>query len=92
MLHHLLAFEEDDYQDHDNNHHGENANPDIWPFRKWKGYVHSVETGYKGGWHKQQGDEGKHFHNPVLVQINNTHYGVLQIFQSLKGEVDMVYQ
>ena len=52
--------------------------------------VHSEKAGNEGRRHKQQGHQGEDFHYLVLVEIDYTYHGVLQILETLEGEVGVV--
>ncbi len=54
--------------------------------------VHSEKAGYEGRRHEHEGHEGEHLHDLVLVEVDDTEDGILQILQTLETEVGMVDQ
>ncbi len=53
-------------------------------------HVHSIEAGDQCRRHQQQGDQRKNLHDLVLLEIDKTDYGILQILKPLEAEVGMV--
>ena len=55
-------------------------------------YVHAEETRYQCRRHEHQGDERKHLHDLVLIEVDDTEDCVLKIFKTFKTKVGMIYQ
>jgi len=54
--------------------------------------VHAEETGDEGRRHEHEGHKGEDLHDLVLVEIDDTENGVLQVFKTLEAEVGMIDQ
>ena len=52
--------------------------------------IHTKEAGNQGRRHEHQGHKGKHLHDLVLVEVDDTEHSVLQILKSLETEVGVV--
>ena len=55
-------------------------------------YVHAEETRYQCRRHEHQGDERKHLHDLVLIEVDDTEDCVLKIFKTFKTKVGMIDQ
>ena len=53
-------------------------------------HIHSEEAGNECRRHEHQRDKGKHLHDLVLVEVDDTEDSVLKIFKSFKTEIGMV--
>ena len=91
-LKHLLAFEDDPDRDDQGRHQQEERQPGPPLVGEGEGDVHSVETGHQGGRHQQQRHEGEDLHDVVLVEVDDAQDRVLQVFETLEGEVGVVDQ
>ena len=52
--------------------------------------VHSEEAGDQGRRHEHERDEGEYLHDLVLVEVDDTDHGVLEVLETLEAEVGMV--
>ena len=52
--------------------------------------IHTEEAGDQSGRHQHQRDQGEHLHDLVLVEVDDTEYGILKILQTLETEVGMI--
>lgn len=55
-------------------------------------HIHAEEAGYEGRGHEHKRDQGKDLHNLVLVQVDDTDDGILEIFETLETEIGMINQ
>lgn len=53
-------------------------------------HIHSEEAGNESRRHEHQRHKGEHFHDLVLVEIDDTENSILQIFKSFKTEIGMI--
>ena len=94
LLQHFFAFE---YEEDDNkrNHH-QRDNDDPIPLRVTgnhrQGNVHSIEGSDERRGHQKKRDEGEYLHYLVLVEVDETDDGVLEILKTVKTEIGVVHE
>ena len=54
--------------------------------------IHTKETSDQSRWHQHEGHKGKHLHDLVLIEIDDTENSILEILESLETEVRMIDQ
>ena len=84
---HLLALEDDPDADDQGSHQQEQREPGPPLLGEGQGDVHPVETRHERGRHQQQRHESEDLHDVVLVEVDDAQDRVLQVLQTLEGEV-----
>ena len=91
-LHHLTVTEDPPDSEDQHKHDCRDRNPRPPLVSKRQRHVHSVETGQQGRRHQQHGHEGEDLHYVVLVQVDDTKDGILQVLEPLEREIGVIDQ
>ena len=95
ILQEFLAPEEHKHQDTAEGHEADDDDPvpeigvGFIGGQDGKAHVHAVEAGNEGRRHEEHAHHGQDLHNFVLLQVDKTHHGILEVFQTLEAEVGM---
>ena len=54
--------------------------------------IHTEKARDKCRRHEHQGYQSEHFHDLVLVEVDDTDYSVLEVFKSLETEIRVIDQ
>ena len=90
-LEHLTALEDPEYDKSRCNHQQEGDNPrPACCSKPSELHIHTEEARDESRRHEHEGDKGKHLHDLVLIEVDDTENSVLQVLKSLKAEVGVV--
>ena len=94
LLQHFATLEDKEYN-HKRNHH-QRDNDDPIPLRvagnHRQGNIHSIEGSNERRGHQKKRDEGEYLHYLVLVEVDETDDGVLEILKTVKTEIGVVHE
>lgn len=89
---HLLTTEEIDDDTYRQEHDTTDDDPSPGLVHERKRHVHSVEARNQSRRHQKHRHKGEDLHDAVLIEIDETDNGVLEIFKSLEAEIRVVDQ
>ena len=81
-------------EDHGKGNHHQSHDHDPCPTRAAEETseldIHTEEAGNQGRRHKHQRYQGKHLHDLVLIEVDDTEYSILKVLKSLETEVCVI--
>ena len=89
---HFLPPENIQDNPHQNEHEDEQAEPSPPLILERQGHVHAIETRHQGRRHQEHRHKREYLHYVVLIQVDKTQNGFLEVFQPLKAEIGVVDQ